>query len=178
LEEVTTVQIEPIDMDMDEVAERWAGWNARSAVSHAGHFAPARNDHVAFHRLSKPLSELRVALATSGGVYVKTQPPFDMVSRAGDDSVRWIPSDVDSGDLRFAHDHYDHTDADQDPNCMFPLDRLRELAADKVIGSVAAGHVGFMGFVPDPTRFMNERIPQVASRLKQDHVDAVVLSPG
>lgn len=170
--------IEPIDMDMDEVEERWVGWNTRSSVSHIGGFVPARNERVAFHRLNKPLSELRVALGTSGGVYVKTQPSFDMVSHAGDDSVRWIPGDVDSRDLRFAHDHYDHTDADQDPNCMFPLDRLRELAAEKVIGSVAAEHLGFMGFVPDPTRFMDERIPHVVSRLKQDHVDAVVLSPG
>ena len=172
------MQVEPVNIDMDEVEERWAAWNARSVVSHAGHFVPARNDPIAFHRLSKPLSELRVALGTSGGVHVSNQPPFDMVSRAGDDSVRWIPGGVDSKDLRFAHDHYDHTDADQDPNCVFPLDRLRELAADKVIGSVATGHLGFMGFVPNPTRLLDETIPQVVSRLKLDQVDAVVFSPG
>jgi len=171
------MQVEPMGID-DDVEEKWAAWNARCSISHAGHFAPARNACVAFHRLSKLMSELRVALGTSGGVYVKTQPPFDMLSHAGDDSVRWIPGDVDSRDLRFSHDHYDHTGADQDPNCMFPLDRLRELASAKVIGSVAAEHVGFMGFVPNPTRFVNEIIPEVAARLKRDGVDAVVLSPG
>jgi D-proline reductase (dithiol) PrdB len=85
---------------------------------------------------------------------------------------------VDTQDLRFAHDHYDHTDADQDPNCVFPLDRLRELAAEGVIGSVAAGHVGFMGFVPNPTRLVDETIPEVAARLNRDKVDAIVFSPG
>jgi D-proline reductase (dithiol) PrdB len=144
------MQIEP--MDVDNVEEKWSAWNARCSVTHReGHFTPARNASIALHHLNKPLSELRVALGTSGGVYVKTQPPFDMISHAGDDSVRWIPGHADSRDLRFAHDHYDHTDADQDPNCMFPLDRLRELAAEKVIGSVAAEHVSFMGFVPEPT---------------------------
>lgn len=169
---------QPWDMDKGEVEEKWAAWNARSQVSHAGHFAPARNEEVAFLRLSKPMSELRVTLGTSGGVFMKGQPPFDMESRAGDDSVRWIPGTVDSQDLRFSHDHYDHTDADEDPNCVFPIDRLREMAEEGVIGSVAAMHVGFMGFVPDPTNLLHKVAPDIAARLKSDDVDAMVISPG
>jgi D-proline reductase (dithiol) PrdB len=119
-----------------------------------------------------------VALASSGGVYTTDQPPFDMINRAGDDSVRWIPHDADPGDLRFADDHYDHTEADSDPNCMFPLARLRELADEGFIGSVAARHVGFMGFVPDPTRFFEEIMPGVARELLDDGVDAVLMGPG
>jgi D-proline reductase (dithiol) PrdB len=172
------MDVQRLDIDMHEVEERWHAWNARSVVSHEGHFVPARNEPVAFQPLNKPLSELRVALGSSGGVYVKSQPPFDLISHAGDDSVRWIPGDVSSGDLLFAHDHYDHTDADTDPNCVFPIDRLRELAADGVIASVASEHVGFMGFVPNPTRLMGEIAPRVAARLKRDGVDAVILSPG
>jgi D-proline reductase (dithiol) PrdB len=80
--------------------------------------------------------------------------------------------------LRIAHDHYDHTDADQDPNCVFPIDRLRELAAEGVIGSVASWHIGFMGFIPNPERLMRETIPAMIDRLMDDRVDAVVLSPG
>jgi D-proline reductase (dithiol) PrdB len=172
------MEVQRLDIEAREIEERWQSWNARSAVSHANYFAPARNERVAFHRLDKPMSELRVALGSSGGVYGNTQPPFDMESHQGDDSVRWIPGDVESSDLAFAHDHYDHTDAEEDPNCVFPIDRLRELAADRVIGSVAAEHVGFMGFVPNPTRLMREIAPEVAARLKRDGVDAVILSPG
>ena len=172
------MEVQRLDIELQEVEERWRSWNARSSVSHAGYFTPARNEHVAFHRPTKPMSELRVALGSSGGVYVNTQTPFDMESHKGDDSVRWIPGDVNSEDLSFAHDHYDHTDAEEDPNCVFPIDRLRELAAERVIGSVAAEHVGFMGFVPDPTRLIREIAPGVASRLKRDGVDAVILSPG
>jgi D-proline reductase (dithiol) PrdB len=170
------MNVEP--MDTSRVEEEWAAWEARCSVSHAGHFASLRNTRVAFHRPEQPLSALRVALATSGGVYVAGMQAFDMTSHAGDASIRWIPGDVNTADLRFAHDHYDHTDADQDPNCMFPLDRLREMAGDGSIGCVAPRHLGFMGWIPDPHRFARTVIPSVVATLIEDRVDAVVLSPG
>lgn len=170
------IDVEP--MDVRDADAQWAAWEARCRVSHAGYFTSLRNHHAAFHRPSKPRSRLRVALATSGGVYVEGTRPFDLNSHRGDDSVRWIPGDVDTRQLRFAHDHYDHTDPDRDPNCIFPLDRLRELAAARVIGSVAREHLGFMGWMPDPHRFVEDRLPEVTARLLEDRVDAVVLSPG
>lgn len=170
------MKIEP--MDTSTLEEQWAAWEARCTVSHAGYFASLRNSRVAFHRLGKSLSALRVALGTSGGVYEHGTRPFDMLSHAGDDSVRWIAGTTRTADLRFAHDHYDHTDADRDPNCMFPLDRLRELADEGVIGSVAARHVGFMGWIPNPHRLARETVPNIVSGLVSDRVDAVILSPG
>lgn len=163
---------------MSDLEERWAAWEARCRVSHSGHFASLRNSAVAFHRLTKPLSALRVALGTSGGLYEQGAQPFDMVSHAGDDSVRWIGGTTPTAHLRFAHDHYDHTDADRDANCMFPIDRLREMAGERVIGSVAPRHVGFMGWIPDPRRFAEETVPAIVTGLIGDGVDAVVLSPG
>jgi D-proline reductase (dithiol) PrdB len=165
-------------LQLANLEEQWEAYNARSLVSHHPHFVPARNTTVAFTRPSKPLKALRVALLSSGGVHLKASPAFDMQSHAGDDTIRWIPGDTATANLRFAHDHYDHTDADHDPNCMFPLDRLRDLAADGTIGGVARWHVGLMGFIPNPTRFVSETVPAIISRLHEDAVDAVVLSPG
>jgi D-proline reductase (dithiol) PrdB len=159
------------------VAEEWAAWEARCTVSHAGHFGSLRNPAIAFHRVSKPLRDLRVALISSGGIYVQGSQPFDLISHAGDDSIRWIPGDVRTAELRFAHDHYDLTDPEADPNCIFPIDRLRELAAERVIQSVAQWHVGFMGWIPDPRRFARDSVPSIVARLTADRVDAVVLSP-
>ena len=170
--------MEILPVELGDLEERWAAYNARSLVSHAEHFTVARNASLAFACPSKPLSDLRVALLSSGGVYLKTSAGFDMESHAGDDSIRWISGDAETRDLRFAHDHYDHTDADRDPNCMFPLNRLRELAAGAIIGSVAAQHVGMMGFIPDPSRLIQLRAPEIIARLAHDGVDAVVLSPG
>jgi len=163
---------------VEDVEEKWNAWNTRCTVSHYPNYAPARNEHAEFYCPDKPLSDLRVVLITSGGVRLKTDQPFDMQSRKGDISLRWIPYDVNVADLRFDHDHYDHHDADEDPNCMFPIERLRELAAEGVIGSVAAQHVGFTGAIPKADRFIRQTLPQLVSRLKEDHVDAAVLSPG
>ena len=58
---------------------------------------------------------------------------------------------------------------------IFPLDRLRELAAEGAIGSVAATHYSFMG-ATDP-REMEGAAREVAAHLKQDNVDAVLLPP-
>jgi D-proline reductase (dithiol) PrdB len=58
---------------------------------------------------------------------------------------------------------------------VFPLDRLNELAADGVVGSVAATHYSFMG-ATDPVE-MEPHARELAGRLKQDRVDAVILSP-
>ena len=153
-------------------------WEERCAVSHAGHFRPMRPDAIAFTRPSKPLHGMRVMVASSGGVHTVDQPPFDLESHAGDDTVRWIAGDTDPRDLLFADDHYDHGDADADPNCMFPLERLRELADEGIIGSVASHHLGFMGFIPDPRRWVDRVVPDVVERLQQDGVDAVILGPG
>jgi D-proline reductase (dithiol) PrdB len=58
---------------------------------------------------------------------------------------------------------------------VFRLDRLRELVAAGVIGSVAATHYSFMG-ATDPVQ-MEPYAGEVASQLKSDAVDAVLLSP-
>jgi D-proline reductase (dithiol) PrdB len=171
-----TLPVEPFAVS--EIEADYAAWEARCRVSHAGQFESLRNTRVGFHRPTKPLGEMRVALGTSAGVHVHTMSPFDMISHAGDDSIRWIPGDTPTTQLHFSHDHYDHTDADQDPNCIFPLDRLHELAAAQIVGSVAARHVGFMGWIPNPNRFLHETAPQVVAELRRDNVDAVVFSPG
>jgi D-proline reductase (dithiol) PrdB len=101
-----------------------------------------------------------------------------MEDHAGDQTIRFIPGDVDLADLRFTHDHYDHTDADRDPNCMFPLERLRELEAQGVIGSVAATHASSSGFMPDPRPFLQDSVPQVVERFRADGVDVVLLTGG
>jgi D-proline reductase (dithiol) PrdB len=88
-----------------------------------------------------------------------------------------IPSETRSDQLMFSHIsiNLDRSGFQEDWNVVFPLDRLRELAADGVIGSVAATHYSFMG-ATDPVQ-MEPYAREVAARLKSDAVDAVLLSP-
>ena len=87
--------------------------------------------------LQKLLERCRVALLSSGGIYIKDeQPPFN--PDRDDLTFREIPNDVERETLAISHDNYDHTDAMKDINCMFPIDRLRELDAQGIIGEFAA----------------------------------------
>jgi D-proline reductase (dithiol) PrdB len=72
--------------------------------------------------------------------------------------------------------NFDRSGFQVDWNVAFPLDRLRELGRNGLIGSVAEYHYSFMGAVSPVTRY-EPKARELAGLLKQDQVDAVLLSP-
>ena len=119
-----------------------------------------------------PLSKRRVAIITTAGL----QRPGDRPFGFGAADYRVIPSDA-AGNLQISHlsTNFDRSGFQQDTNVVFPIDRLNELAAEGVIGSVADYHYSFMG-ASDPMT-MKDATDQIAGLLKQDQVDAVLLTP-
>jgi D-proline reductase (dithiol) PrdB len=119
------------------------------------------------------LSQRRVAIVSSAGLVVRGDNPF----RGRDPDYRGIPATTKPNELLCSHIsiNFDRTGFQEDWNVVFPLDRLNELAAETVIGSVAATHYSFMG-ATDPVQ-MEPHARQLAGRLKADAVDAVVLTP-
>lgn len=130
-------------------------------------------------RLEKPISEARVAVVTTAGFFRPDQPPFDTTIRGGDYSYRVIPADTDLSSLEIAHrsDAFDIRGITSDKNLALPLDRLRSLAEQRIIGSVAARHFSFMGSIAAPGRLISRTAPEVAQILLEDDVDAVLLTP-
>ena len=125
------------------------------------------------------LAKASVALVTAAGVHRRDQPAFNIADELGDLTFRTIGGDAATADLMVTHHHYDHTDADRDVNVVFPLDVLRDLARDGVIGAVAAEHVGFMGYTMQLRRMYEETAPEVAERVdRESRPDVVVLSGG
>jgi D-proline reductase (dithiol) PrdB len=133
---------------------------------------------VPFVPFTQPISAARLALISTGGVHLRNQPPFNMQDTQGDPSYRVIPADTGLDQLIITHDYYDHGDAEKDLNILFPLGMLRELVAEGHIGSLATCY-GFMGHIEPPhvATLINQSAPQIAGKLKQEHVDAVLLSP-
>jgi len=128
--------------------------------------------------LPKPVSELRLALIGSGGVYREDQAPFDAANLQGDWSFRAIPNDTPTSKLRVAHNHYNHQDgADKDINVVFPLDRLHELEVQDAIGKLSPVHIGFMGYIMRPEKLIRETAPQIIRLLKEAEVEAALLAP-
>ena len=119
------------------------------------------------------LAERRVAMVSSAGLNLQGDRPF----LSGNAGFRTIPDGVDPGDVLMSHVsvNYDRTGFQQDLNVILPLDRLRELVADGVVGGVARAHYSFMG-ATDP-RKMEPKARQLAGILKDDGVDTVVLLP-
>lgn len=119
-----------------------------------------------------PLSERRVAIITTAGL----QRPGDRPFGFGSSDYRVLPSEAASS-LQMSHlsTNFDRSGFQQDLNVVFPIDRLGELATDGVIGSVADYHYSFMG-ASDPLT-MKDAADQLAGLLRQDQVDAVLLTP-
>jgi D-proline reductase (dithiol) PrdB len=129
--------------------------------------------------LAKPLAACRVALVGSAGFVLPGQDPFDDSVRGGDTSFRVIPAETDVRTLVDTHrsETFDHAPMRADPNLAFPLDRLRELASEGVIGSVAPRHLSFMGSITAPGRLVRSSAPEAARLLVADGVEAALLVP-
>ena len=129
--------------------------------------------------VTKPVRESVIALVTTAGVHLDSDPPFDMNDPEGDPSMREIPSDVDPRRLTITHKYYDHSAADRDINVVLPIDRLRELVADGRVGGLAPRMYSFMGHIDGRhlTTLIEETAPTLARRLRADGADAVFLTP-
>jgi D-proline reductase (dithiol) PrdB len=97
--------------------------------------------------------------------------------RGRDADYRAVPSSTKPDQLLVSHIsiNFDRTGFQEDWNVVFPLDRLNELAAEGMIGSVAPTHYSFMG-ATDPVQ-MEPYARELAGRLKGDEVGAVILPP-
>lgn len=143
-------------------------------------YDPWESEDIPWTPLGKPLSECTVAIVTTAGIHHKDQQPFNMIDRDGDPSFRKIDLARPLNTLKITHDYYDHTDADRDINIVLPVERLREFAFVRVIKDLSDRHYSFMGHVTGPhvVTLVTRSAPEVAGRLKQDGVDAVLLTPG
>ena len=130
-------------------------------------------------QLQKPLAASKIAVVTSAAFYSADQEPFDPTVRGGDYSYREIREDAGLAALRIGHksDAFDHSGIEKDKNLALPLDPLRELKREGVIGDLAQRHYSLMGSITAPGRLVQITAPEIARKLAEDRVDAVLLTP-
>jgi D-proline reductase (dithiol) PrdB len=122
----------------------------------------------------KPLGESRVAIVTTAALHVVGDDAFTN----DDTSFRVIPRA--RRDLALGHwsPNFDRAGFAADLDVVYPIDRLEELAADGVIGSVAPRHLAFAGNQEDTlTAIRLDSGPRAAALLHEDAVDVVLLTP-
>ena len=115
------------------------------------------------------------SMATAAGVHHKNDERFNL---AGDFTWRKITDQMKSDELMVSHGGYDNGDVNKDINCMFPIDRIHELAKEGFIKACAPVHAGFMGGGGNQEKFKHETGPAIAQMFKEEGVDAVILTAG
>jgi D-proline reductase (dithiol) PrdB len=144
-----------------------------------------------FTPLEKNLQDVSVALISSGGHFLADSDPapFGVEGMSQDEAVNRIqdflkakpelieiPSDTAPGQLRVRHGGYDIRAAEMDPDAVFPLRRLREIAEQGHISALHPMAYSFVG-VCSQLRLLNEAGPAWVQMLQAQDVDAVLLVP-
>ena len=123
----------------------------------------------------KPLGECRVAIVTTAGLHRRGDRAFG----PGEQTYRVIPADTPNADVIQSHTSlgFDRVAIMRDLNVSFPIDRLRELHARGELGGLGPNHYSFMGALRDLPRVEKETGPEVGRRLREEGVDAVLITP-
>jgi D-proline reductase (dithiol) PrdB len=137
---------------------------------------------IPFTPLAKPLGACTVALLSTAGVARHDEPPFDQEGERrdpwwGDPSFRLIPLGTTEQDVRLYHMHIDPRFGESDLDVVLPMRRLTELSREGVVGPPAATHYSVMGYILEPTEFVEKTAPAIAKRMRAERVDAAALFP-
>ncbi len=123
------------------------------------------------------LSKIKLCLITSGGIVPKGNP--DMISsssasRFGKYSIEGLET-ISSLTHQTCHGGYDQTYANENPNRVLPLDVMRDLEREGIIGKL---HDFYYATVGNGTSVANARkfAQEIAAELKEAQVSAVILT--
>jgi len=139
-------------------------------------------EYIPWTPMTKPLSETTIALVTSAGISLKTDPPFDMEREKrepiwGDRSYRTIPKETTEKDIEVNHLHINTSYIKQDINVILPLSRMAEFEQEKIIGRLAPTAYSFYGFQWQNNKFLKEAVEPISKHMKTEKVEAVLVTP-
>jgi len=124
--------------------------------------------------LRRPLAASRVAIVTTAGLYIDGDTGW----KRGDESYRVLPAG--DADVRLGHQsaNFDRSGFLADVNVAYPIDRIAEMSAEGVIGSLGPRNLSFMGAQGATLETVRlDSGPAAAKLLLGDGVDVVVLTP-
>jgi hypothetical protein len=144
-----------------------------------------------FTPLSKPVSQTTMGLLTSSGHFVEGDDPQpfgveNMSQKEAEERIgefiksppqlSTIPIDIPKEKLRVRHGGYDTRAAKLNPNCVLPIDRMKEMADSGQIGNFHLQVYSFVGATAQ-TPLIKETAPAWAEMLQAESVEGVVLVP-
>ena len=123
--------------------------------------------------IPKPLIEAKVAIVTSASLHHEDDDDF----APSDTGYRVL--EKDRRDIVVGHwsPNFDASGVSADLNVVFPIDRLKELENQGVIGSVSDVHIAVAGNQFDLSGIRLDGGPSAAAVLNEHEVDVVLLTP-
>ena len=120
------------------------------------------------------LSEATVAIVTTAGLRQAGDPSWS----PADSSFRVFDSDAEGVQLGHLSPNFDRSGFVADINVVYPIDRLKDMVEEGVIGRVAPRHIAFMGAQDGNMKTIRmDTAPAAAKLLREDGVDVVLLTP-
>jgi hypothetical protein len=129
---------------------------------------------VPFTPFQARLEDTSICIVSTAAVRHKDDTPF---VTDGDATWRVIASETDAKDLRYDDTHYDHACVDRDMNCVFPIDRVRELAAERRVGGLTLRHFS-LGYSQALRELREKTIPALVREVDRERPGAVLLTGG
>ncbi|MEM7345304.1 MAG: glycine/sarcosine/betaine reductase selenoprotein B family protein [Chloroflexota bacterium] len=144
-----------------------------------------------FAKLQKPLSETKIGLLTSTGHFVEGDDPepFGVVNMSQEEAIdrisefvkakpelSAIPMETPHEQLRARHGGYDIRGVEVDSNVALPLERLRELTSEGIIGELAANAYSFVG-ATSQMRLLKQAGPAWVELFQKEQIEAAILIP-
>ena len=137
-----------------------------------------QNQETPFAPMTKPLPRCRLGLFTTAGLYIQgEQEAFDAANIEGDATFRELPLDTPRERLAIAHTHFDHSVAGTDLNSVFPVDRLREMTAEGLLGELTPRAVSISGYCTRADVIAERTAPAVVEAFRRQAVDTVLFVP-
>ena len=179
------------DGDAARLVDHAYRWQVRGYAPAPGARRRWVYDDGPFAPMAVPAVEARIALLTSSGHFVAGDDPeplgvagmtqeeaIERIGELGREApvLSEIPRNTPVEDIRVRHGGYDVRGAEADPEVALPLGAMRRLEHEGRIGEAAPLAFSFMGATAQ-RRLLKQSAPQWVDRLRQDHVDAVVLVP-
>lgn len=129
---------------------------------------------VPFTPFQGKLEEAAICIVSTAAVRLASDAPFDT---EGDVTWRVIGGDAEAKDLRYDDTHYDHACVDRDLNCVFPIDRVRELSREGRVGGLTDRHFS-LGYSQALRELREKTIPSLVREVDRERPGAVLLTGG
>ncbi|MBI4566739.1 MAG: hypothetical protein HY716_18845 [Planctomycetes bacterium] len=127
--------------------------------------------------LHRSLPMCQGALVTTAGLRLKTQVEYAADRLHGSPDFREISMYVSRATLTFDFTNFDPREAEEDLNVVAPVDRIKELAEERVLAGVSETFFSFYGLCDD-VNALRDNAREVGRKMREDYaIDVVFIVP-